>query len=77
MVSFFNVSATYKTKLKLDREVGGEGFSELLLFFYVFQRVCQKVFQNVFQEIIRKVFQEVFQDVIREIIREAFQEVFP
>ena len=55
--------ATYKTKLKLDKEVGS-GF------------YCDEVLQEVFQHALQEVFQMVFQDVFQEIVREVFQKAF-
>ena len=74
---------TYKTKLKLDKEVGGGFYCEEVFqkaFQYVFQEIIRKVFQDVFQEVFQdlfqEVFQKVFQDVVQEIIREVFRKAF-
>ena len=66
---------TYRTKLKLDKEVGG-GFYCEEVFQKVFQHVFQDIIREVFQDVFQTVFQKVFQDVFQEIIREVFQEVF-
>ena len=41
---------TYKTKLKLDREVGGEGFSELWFFNMYFKRYVKRYFKMYFKK---------------------------
>ena len=69
---------TYKTKLKLDKEVGGGVYNDEVFvnaFQEVFQDVFQEVFQNVFQEIVRKLFQEVFLKVCRQVLHEMFRNV--
>ena len=61
------ITVTYKTKLKLDREVGGEGFSELWFFNRYVNRYFKTYFKKYF-EVFQEAFQEIFHDVFQEIV---------